>query len=202
MTFPKILVAGFANSGTSFMCELVAAMGFSAGSPVNLKRADGHNPHGYWEHLPLRNAIWGRVGNFDERRIPGQPVNPSRWPAATSIIQDIAEQDGVEVYKDCTGPWSYPLLPGVEKVVLMRRDLDTLYEKYYKHKRWPRQEIARVHTAYYDLAAKFMASDLPMLWMFYEDFLGDAEWAVKQVCEFLGQPYDARLLRIFRPRPS
>ncbi len=199
MSLPKILVTGFANSGTSFMCELVVAMGFSAGSPCNLKGADGHNRYGYWEHMPLRNAVWGRAGNFDPARIPKQPVNAGRWPGAQSIILDIADQDKVEVYKDCTGPWTYPLLLGVEKVVLMRRDARTLYERYYSD-RWEWPEFNAAHTAYYDLAAKFMDGVLPVLVAPYEAYEHGPKMALFTLCEFLERPYDTSLLSVYRPR--
>lgn len=198
MPLPKILVTGFANSGTSFLCELIAAMGYSPGSACYLKGADGHNPYGYWEHLRLRQAVWGRVGNFNARRIPRQPANPMQYMAAPSQIQDIAEQDRVEVYKDCTGPWSYPLLVGLEKVVLIKRGPRVLHRRYYAGR--SANHFVEAHTAYHDLAAKYMGADLPTLWVHYEDFFHDTRQAIEQVCEFLERAYDPSLLSVFRPR--
>lgn len=198
MSLPKILVTGFANSGTSFLCELVAAMGYSPGSACHLKGADSHNPYGYWEHLPLRHAIWSRVGNFDVHKIPKQPVNPARWPAALSIIEDIARQDSVEVYKDCTGPWSYPLLVGIKRVMLIQRDPRILHKRYYADRSL--NHFVAVHTAYHDLAAKYMEEDLLVRRLRYEKFLEATEEAAADVCAFLGQPFDSCLLSVFRPR--
>ena len=195
MPLPKILVTGFANSGTSFMCELVASMGFSAGT--RLKGGDEHNPFGYWEHLPIRDMVWGRVGNFNERRIPDRPVDPSRWPSAISMMQDAARQDHVEVYKDCTGPWSYPLLASIERVVVITRDVSTLYERYYTD--WSFAEFSEVHSKYHDLADD-MSFEIPTMMIGYEDFSHDIALAIGIVCRFLGQPYDHRLTSVFRPR--
>ena len=59
---PEVLVGGFPNSGTSFLCHLVVQLGKSAGSPENLKGPDSHNRWGYFEHLPIRELVWEAGG--------------------------------------------------------------------------------------------------------------------------------------------
>ena len=56
---PEILIAGFPNSGTSFLCNLIVVLGKSPGSWRNLKGADWHNRWGYFEHLKMREIVWG-----------------------------------------------------------------------------------------------------------------------------------------------
>lgn len=59
---PEILIGGFPNSGTSFLCHLVVQLGKSPGSSENLKGADSHNRWGYFEHLPIRELVWEAGG--------------------------------------------------------------------------------------------------------------------------------------------
>ena len=54
----EILITGFPNSGTSFLCNLIVALGKSAGSSQNLKKGDKHNRWGYFEHSKLGEVRW------------------------------------------------------------------------------------------------------------------------------------------------
>ena len=91
----RILVTGFPNSGTSFLCNLFVAMGFHPGSEENLKPADDHNRYGYWEHLPIRKELWPELGNIPSLHIPHEPVDPRR--KVVLEIERLVEEDHVGV---------------------------------------------------------------------------------------------------------
>jgi len=196
MPLPDVITAGFANSGTSFLTELVASMGFSPGSSRLLKMGDGHNRYGYWEHLPMRAVEWQR-GRFDERKIPSVP-----YPSHDRISRDIAElarTDNIEVYKATTLPWTYRWF-SAGRAVLIRRSADTLYERYYEGVGWSLNGFRAAHAKYYDLAAKHLDAEWDVLWLEYESFADNLTASITAVCEFLGRPFTQSLLHIWRPR--
>jgi len=193
---PNIIVTGFANSGTSFLTELVVRMGFSPGSHCHLKVANRHNPHGYWEHLPMRCIEWQK-GSFRPSRIPSSPYRPNE--EIFSAIVELADQDDIEVYKATTLPWTYPWF-GAGRAVLIKRSANTLYERYYKREGWSVNEFRAMHTRYYDLAAKYLDGEWDVLWVEYEGFADNLLASVVAVCEFLGRPFAPELLDVWRPR--
>lgn len=193
---PKIIVTGFANSGTSFMTELVSRMGFSPGSMHFLKRKDRHNRYGYWEHVPMRRLEWQR-DSFDERQIPSCPVEPD--DRIFNDIARLANTDGIEAYKATTLPWTYPWF-GAKRAVLIRRSANVLYERYYRRAGWSMGEFRSAHTRYHDLAAKYLDATWNVLWVEYESFFDNTRAATTAICEFLDRPFTPGLLRVWRPR--
>jgi len=197
---PEILVAGMPNSGTSFMTELVAkATGLSPGPARGLKGADGHNPHGYWEYLPLRNYIWQHTGGtFNERKVPSLPLPYKE--AQAKWIASIAKAANVQVFKCFKLPWIYSWFGEPRKVVMISRRIYTLYERYYKPAGLEPNEYRAAHTQYYDLAARHLDEQWDMLWITYEEFCIHQREAMAKVCDFLGRPFKPELLEIWRPR--
>jgi hypothetical protein len=58
-----IIVLGAERSGTSVCAEMVHAWGAHAGAPGDLPAADGLNPRGRWEYLPLWDLL-AEIGDF------------------------------------------------------------------------------------------------------------------------------------------
>jgi len=188
------------NSGTSFMTELVVRVtGLSPGPARDLKRADSHNPRGYWEYLPLRSYIWRHTGgNFRERDVPSSPGSCSAVRAKE--IAAMASAANVQVFKCFKFPWVYPWFGKPRQAILTRRAPGTVYKRHYKYQGWTLNEYRAVHAQYHDLAAKYLDEAWDVLWVHYEDFFADTQGAIKRVCSFLERPYHKRLLRVFRPR--
>ncbi len=195
--FPQIFTAGIANSGTSFLTELVVrATGLSPGPADGLKPADHNNRYGFWEYLPLRRAFWmASGGNFDVQKIPVAPVRPNS--AIGQPLADMARSHGVEVFKCVKLPWIYPWFEP-RKAIVIFRSADTIYRNH--PSAMTPNEYRGAHTRYYDMAAKYLEADWDILHVRYEDFLTDTEKQIERVCEYLGCPYHKWLLHTFRPR--
>jgi hypothetical protein len=196
----KVLIGGHPNTGTSFLCELVVAMGFSPGPAHNLKAADDHNPHGYWEHLPLQGYVRKACGYSHEMHQHGLwPTEPLDFEASQiELAGAIAESDGVEVFKDCCAPLACRLFPGARFVAITRTPRDvrlsgkaTGDRPVNWHQGWDR----------YHKLLKRVAGETDYLLVSYEAFREDFYREASRVAVHLGVEPDLDTLRaIWRPR--
>jgi len=200
---PKVLIGGHPNSGTSFLCNLVAEMGFSPGSPANLKGADDHNRWGYWEHEPLKEIVRAAAGVdrgtfwwIDE--LAGKVVLERGHPA-TERVRKIAEGDNVEIFKEGYLPLVYRLFPETCKAVVTRRGGRALYERRgAKRRGLSMMDFGRALRHYYYLVERM---EIPVLAVRYEDFYSYFDEEVGRIAAFLDVDVDCEKLRgLFRPR--
>jgi hypothetical protein len=202
---PKVLVTGHPNSGTSFLCELVAAMGFSPGDPRYLKPADDHNPHGYWEHMPLQEYVRALSGYGDWMHITGgYPPEPltfddgNRWRLAL-----LAEGAEVEIFKETGLPMMYRLFPPDSKYLIITRRRRAMYESRggnYQERGISFDEFCDNLEAY-EYLTSCMTEEVECLTVRYEDFIDDMDTWLFSIASFLGvKPNIARLREVWRPR--
>jgi len=194
----KVLVGGFPNSGTSFLCNLVAEMGYSPGSEKNLKGADEHNRFGYWEHLPLRDLVWGTAGfnaNQHAGHLPRKPLELRGHPNRLKI-EHLAREDGVEVYKDVILPLIYTLFPSDAKYITITRDPEAIYRS--GHYKVGKAAVFKGICQHYELTHQ-MAANVTHLYVCYDDVREDPHKQITRIAQFLGQP-TVGLERVWRPR--
>ncbi len=200
---PKILITGFPDSGTSFLCNLVSELGFSAGPTHELKRADDHNRWGYWEYRPIYRFIRSILDGptrFTAEDIPDEtgsfPMEPD--PA----IAVVAIRDSVMVYKDCGIPLFYRLFsPDAKIVVIGRNEVDLLASAGLSYLgydfTWRALQLAQ--DKYYDLVS-MMSDERDVIGVNYDAFRDDFYKEAQRVCDFLDVPMKNDLHKIFRPR--
>jgi hypothetical protein len=202
---PKVLVTGHPNSGTSFLCELVAAMGFSPGDPRCLKPADGHNPHGYWEHVPLREHVRSLGGYSDWMHVTGgYPPEPLEFtPEEKQRTAMLFEGAGVEVFKETGLPVMYRLFLLDSAYLIIERDARAMYES--QGSDYEERDISfdgfRSNIDAYQRLVSCMIDEVRCLVVHYEDFGRDFRSQASRIAEFVGATPDiAGLREIWRPR--
>lgn len=203
-----IIVTGFSNSGTSFLCNLIHEMGFSVGDKKNLKGADSHNRWGYWEHLPIRNLA---------RSIAHPNLSGGwhvRWVTSRSLPRDesiarkialLALYENVEVVKIVFAPMVYRSLPHGAKYVAIKRNPIDVYKS-------PKRagfgsysesydEFLKGYNRYHVLLDE-MCKGVDSITTRYELFKADREKETDRIANFLGVTLDEpeRVYSVFRPR--
>lgn len=102
MSVLKVIITGSPRSGTSFLAGLVCRMGFHPGPEKWLKNPDEHNPHGYFECMPLMKIsmkILEKLGG-DFHRLPSfGPACRGHCEDEKRDIARIVEAGGIEMYK-------------------------------------------------------------------------------------------------------
>lgn len=207
-TWPQIIVGGFPNSGTSFLCHLVSEMGFSAGSPHYLKPPDTHNQWGYWEHLIVRMAAWKGLLPQGYLNVFGLPNSTlTRNNNIASLIQFVAKIDKVQVYKDNALPVIWRSFSPEAKYILIRR---SPRDCYLSPGRAGMPGYSCGFTAFETAYNKYrslelqmsLAHDMDLLIVHYEDFCCDLTRQIQFIIDFLEveEPDLERLKATFRPR--
>ena len=86
------------------MAGLIARMGFCPGPEKWLKTADEHNPHGYYECLPLMRITKGIMERFGGHIVKNIPLLKPGWCSELSEdkfrIKTLVENNGIEIFKD------------------------------------------------------------------------------------------------------
>lgn len=198
-----IIVTGFSNSGTSFLCNLIHEMGFSVGDKKNLKGADSHNRWGYWEHLHFRTLVRSLAGSLKVIS-----VNLESLPMDESIARKIALlalYENIEVVKVIFAPMVYRSLPHGAKYVAIKRNPIDVYKS-------PKRagfggysesydEFLKGYNRYHVLLDE-MCKGVDSITTRYELFKADREKETDRIANFLGVTLDEpeRVYSVFRPR--
>ncbi len=214
--YPEILITGFPNSGTSFLCNLVVALGKSPGNQRDLKDADKHNRYGYFENMKMRNLAHEILGHeyfkfWDKEFIPLHPLEfpKEKIDKYSKLIAKIAQEGNIEVCKDTIFPIIFKVFPKESKYIVIKRDTVKCYESPQKggHSKIPCsfEEFLEAYNKYYGLVSQ-MAKEVSVLQVNYEDFYADFNRSVQKVSEFIGVALSAERLndlkKIFKPRQS
>jgi hypothetical protein len=189
---PRVLVGGFARSGTSFLCNLIEVLGFSAGEERLLKGGAPSNPRGYWEFLPIRKLTWGAIGvnkTVWQHKAETMPNAPLRLEGHRHVpqIRRLARKYNVEVYKDNYLPLVHTMFPKAAKAIIIRRDWQDIHASHMRVRMRPdTQEQFRQAIAKFYRLADMMAIDRECLYVRYEYFRSDFDVATRVVAGFLG----------------
>jgi len=203
---PKVLITGFPDSGTSFLCNLVADLGFSPGSVYELKQADSHNPWGYWEYRPIYRYIRSVLDGPTRMIAEDIPETTMRFPKEPDLLLfSLAMSHRVEVYKDPGLPLFYHLFDPEAKIIVIHRDLDEMFESNgLKHLGYDftKNSLLEATDKYLDLVLE-MRKERDVCEIWYHDFRGNGfDIATGIICEFLDVPYKEGLNHLFRPRKA
>jgi hypothetical protein len=202
---PKVLVTGHPNSGTSFLCNLVAEMGFSPGDRALLKPPDAHNPHGYWEHAPLQDYVRALSGYGDWMHVTGgYPPEPLNFTAEEKRrTESLFGGAGVEVFKETGLPIMYRLFPPDSKYIFISRGKLAMYESQganYKERGISFDDFSQNVDIYQGLLSR-MERETASLIVRYDDFRENLDTVIWGIAAFLGiEPDIPRLREIWRPR--
>lgn len=210
---PEVLIGGYPNSGTSFLCHLVAQLGKSPGSPENLKGPDSHNRWGYFEHMPIRKLVWEAGGweRFEPHQkefLPNKPLEPDKKLLNyRNRIRRIAIEDQVEVYKDNSLPITFRLFPEESKYLIIERQIKDIYESP-KRAGKPayavsQKELEVCHRNYNELV-EIMVSEVDCMKLRYDGFMGNFDQQLQRICDHLEvqltEERYSRCREVFRPR--
>lgn len=207
ISYPSILVTGFPNTGTSFIAELVVAMGFSPGDPRYLRHADGHNRFGYWEHDRLHSLAREvpQVAGFHAHVLSSHPAeifNLSHHPVSRSVLQ-LCAKERVEVYKDNALPVFYTLFPSRCKVIVVKRGWGDAYRsgKYEASDNLSFDDFCEAYDSYYSLVSQ-MCLRRDCIQTNYDDFAIEIDREIGRIAAFVEAPkIDLSTLRhVYRPR--
>lgn len=206
MRLPKVLIGGWPGSGTSFLANLIVEMGFSPGSPENLKPADEYNRWGYFEHLIIRELCWEIVNDLRKHGSPREysaqgyfraPVVPKEYPNIAKIA-NIAKMDNVEVYKNMVLPLIYWVFPADSKYIFIERPIKETFRCRVKRARW--KDFKENYLRYQELMRE-MSEKVNTFVVQYHAFRQDFDAVAQSVADFLEvTPNIKRLRGIFRPR--
>lgn len=213
---PEILITGFPNSGTSFLCNLIVALGKSPGSSRDLKKGDSHNRYGYFENLKMREITYKALGHdyfkfWEKELIDQHPIffSPEKLTEYSQKIIGTAQKDNIEVYKDNIIPLIFRIFPKESKFINIKRDPKKCYESPRKggHSEIPCsfEEFLDAYNKYQELV-KQMAKEVRCFQVNYEDFYDNFDEALTKITEFIGvevnpEKLDA-LKKVFKPRKS
>lgn len=194
MTLPRVLVGGFARSGTSAVTMLVTMLGFHAGK--HLKGPAASNPRGFWECLPIRRIAWETAGvnrvrwQHRPETMPDSPLPLRDHPARQQIAKTACEC-GTEVYKDTYLPMLYQLFPLEARYIVVERDWRAVYASAMavKPRDIPPEQYRAAVARYKDLARQ-MARDVETLFVRYEAFTEDFDAEAARLAAFLNKPLD------------
>lgn len=213
---PEILITGFPNSGTSFLCNLIIALGKFPGDPRNLKKGDKHNRWGYFEHLGIREISHQALpqGYFRPYEQEFLPPRPNSFPSEklkeySQKITEIAKRENIQVYKDNALPLVFRIFPREAKYIVIKRDPKECFQSPQKggHSKisCSFEEFLGCYQKYYDLVTQ-MAKEVACLEVCYEDFFDNFDAAAYKIAQFIKVKVDDKKLRdckkIFRPRRS
>lgn len=211
MLLPEVIVGGYPRSGTSFLCSLIARMGYWPGIYSNLVGANEFNKLGYWEYFPIRELAWGLAAYHANNGIiytkPETIPHETLELADTEVaeqISGIAKRDNVEVYKDNALPILYTLYPKDSKYIIIRRNKEAVYQSILKFERmphslvviqdgafWgiPRENVYQAIDVYRNLE-QAMSERVSCLFVYYEDFGTDFDAQLCKIVKFLGIDMD------------
>ncbi len=209
--YPEILVTGFPNSGTSFLCNLVVALGKSPGKKRDLKKGDSHNRWGYYENMALRRITaqlmsFNKFYPFDKKTYQNFHLNLKTVNKYKNKIRELAQKDKIEVYKDNSIPLIYKVFDRHAKFICIRR---SPFDSYISPKKAgnPLTIDFDNFCICYDEYHKFvkrMASDRQCLIVNYEDFFSSLDDMILKISQYIGVNLDEdeikKYRKIFRPR--
>lgn len=206
----KVLVTGYPNSGTSFLCNLVVELGFSPGKIENLKPADSHNRYGYFENLKLRKFVWNYfdLGSFQPwnsenitKLIPD--INEENKNEFHQNISDIIANEEMEVYKDNALPLYFQYFPEDAKYIVIERSPESIYESPKKGGHAPMpvsyDKFLDSYNQYQELC-DYMKTHRNVLTIKYEDFNSNFAEQLNRISGFLKVPAKPGMEEIFKPR--
>lgn len=211
---PEILITGFPNSGTSFLCHLVVLLGKSPGNYKDLKGPDWHNRWGYFENLKMREVVWKFLPEkefkiYEKGFLPDRPYTfkERELKVYRNKIIMLANYENIQVYKDNALPLFYKIFPSFTKILIIRRDPLKCYLSSVKggHSRLPLsfKEFSKIYKKYYNLV-KIMMDQRESLEVNYEHFQEDFGGAVFKIGKFIRVNIDEIVLKkckkAFRPR--
>jgi hypothetical protein len=211
---PEVLITGFPNSGTSFLCNLIVALGKNPGNYNDLKTADKHNRFGYFENLKIREITYRALGKkhfkpWEKGCLPDSPIefSPSDLDSYRKQISLIAEQDNVEAYKDNSIPLIYLIFPIDLKYINIRRDPDKAYKSPQKGGHLPTDctfNEFKIYYQKYQYLVEQMSKEVNCIEIEYESFFNDFERSVAKIAQHIGIHVNERIMaeckKIFRPR--
>ena len=204
----KVLITGSPRSGTSFLANLVAEMGFSCGPAEWLKQPDEHNPRGYFECNPLRkltsDILTKLGGNFHDL-----PAFDDNWTDdlddEKKKILDIVNQGKIELYKEnkllVLSKLFDEIFPDAKWIFIERSVEDTF------RSRWGSdlsiEEWKEIVANRRDIWNKSKPSQ-KALYVDYKDFKTDLQNTLKKIANYLGLKLSKsevdRLSDLFKPR--
>lgn len=192
MDLPKIVVGGFSHTGTSLVVQILYEMGFGVGNLHKMNQYDAKKrPFGYWTYKPLRSIVHGYVEQklgrgFAHACAPGYmpKVHLPPNPKIAAQIQELAEKDNVEVFKELSLPLTWSLFSKDAKYIFMSRGEKILHQ-HWAHKV---KTYKQFHTAWarYQKMGKDMAEHRSVLFMQYEDFEKELPRIVAAIANHVG----------------
>jgi hypothetical protein len=204
------VVTGLPRSGTSFTAGLIARLGLSPGPGWLLRRANRHNPHGYFEHV-LLNRLTGRVlarmGRDFDLNLPGSRAEFEALDLSgfRRAVRCLVKLGGVQVYKDnklVLYPELYADLYPRARFVFVTREPEARYASRFG------KAVTRVQWEAFNEARLALWRASPVsgraLTLRYEDFFTGLDGMIEKVAAHLGLEPDARARAsardFFRPR--
>lgn len=210
MALPRIIVTGYPHSGTSFVAHLLQEFGLSLGTKEFLKPGNVMNTLGHFEHMALRNMMWEKCfingvntheeGLYNPYSRPIYDMDIVAGVGTVDAIGGIAETDNIEVYKDTAWPFLAKLLPKPEKVILVKRDPEGIYQAPIvaglEMKQVERWRIDESMPWYREKFNQVMFEE-PVDWtaIDYEMFSTKFEYTVRKLAWFVEVPMTPKLLK-------
>jgi len=201
-------------------------MGLWPGPYSHLKPADKGNPLGYWEFLPIRKLLWEHVsfgGNggiiyTKPKTFPVRPFEAEDLPI--DKIAEVAEQWGVEVYKDNSIPFIFRAFHPDTKFIYIKRNWRDVYRsitKFERHSLYvshcgafdaftgvPALPVCRAIRAYHCLVDNYLVHERQCLVIEFEDFRRNFDTTIWEIANHLciseaDLRWD-RLRKLYRPK--
>jgi Sulfotransferase family len=207
----KVIITGPPRSGTSFLAGLVVRMGFSPGPIEWLRRADQHNPYGYYESMPLMKIDHALLTKFDGN-VMDPPKLSENWTKLCEYekkqILKIVKNGGIEIYKGnmlvVIADLYDELFPNARWIMIYRSEKDTTRSILdSSHNPIPYEELGKIRNNWLKSWENSQPSSR-CLTVRYEDFLVNSKRIITDIAEHLDVSLTkerlSNCMNFFKPR--
>uniref|UniRef100_A0A6M3KE03 Putative sulfotransferase domain contining protein n=1 Tax=viral metagenome TaxID=1070528 RepID=A0A6M3KE03_9ZZZZ len=193
-----VVVTGMPDSGTSFLSVLVNNLGLSLGDPDRIKGKSEYHPWGCGENLDMLFTTWRLLDKknrgFPHVRylapdtLPEMPLGEEECRAAKEEMEGIIAEQGIELAKDASAPWTYKAFPDDAKYIVISRNWRMMHRDFLGFLGYTEGEIGSLQSAWvkwHRVCLGGIKSEREWLQLEYEEFQSAFSFQVVKICNFL-----------------
>lgn len=192
-----VVVTGAPDSGTSFLVNYIAALGFNLGDSNEIQGVTGMHPHGTGEHMGISHETWGalngsgHVDYYPGSKLPWKPLSGVACRGAKERVGRIIEEQRIELAKDCSAPWTYRCYPWDTRFVVISRRWKNMtkgFLEYIGYKGIKPEDVQEGWIKWRHVCWQGIKAERDWYEVQYEHFYGRESRGVQllKLCRFLG----------------
>jgi len=185
------------DSGSSFLANYIAELGFFLGNPRDIQGVTGMHPKGTGEHLRISHETWGlldkkrQIKFYPGDKLPSMPLALAECKAARDVMGEIIKRQGVQLVKDCSAPWTYLCYPESAEFVIITRNWRNMTKKfleYIGYEGLTKEDIQHGWVKWQSVCLRGIKQNRRWYQVGYEDFATKEgrETELAKLCKYLG----------------